>query len=281
MLPIHPRQLQLSQHRHQSLLTQTRGDCKAESNWELNFNAIKSLPGDFSNARLYAASDCDTLANAVPAAIKTQVGILVGIWTEDAGHYAAEKTALQSALNTYGSSWIAGVSVGSEDLYRGDTSVAALALQVTEIRGILSAAGANVPVGHVDTWTAWVSGGNPTMDLVEVVDFLGMDAYPYFQSTEDNTIANAYDEFFAAYNATVAIAQGKPVWVTETGQPYQGATYGQSVASVDNAQTYWKEVGCQLFSEYNTFWYTLRDYYSTPSFGVVDVNFNPIFDLTC
>ena len=262
-------------------MTELRGACKTEFDWELDFNAIKSLPGNFSNARVYAASDCDTLANAVPAAIRTNVGIMVGIWTEDATHYAAEKMALHSALCKFGSSWITGVSVGSEDLYRDDTNAAMLVTQVTEVRGIVSAAGAKVPIGHVDTWTAWVSGANPAAALVEVVDFLGIDAYPYFQSTMNNSIVNAYDEFFAAYDATVAVAQGKPVWITETGQPYQGATFGQSVASIDNAQTYWSTVGCQLFSGYNTFWYTLRDYYTTPSFGVVDVNFKPIFDLAC
>ena len=35
------------------------------------------------------------------------------------------------------------------------------------------------------------------------------------------------------------------------------------------------------FSEMDTFWYTLQDYTSSPSFGVVDANFNPLFDLAC
>ncbi|MCJ1259879.1 hypothetical protein MMC24_007718 [Lignoscripta atroalba] len=257
------------------------GSCKQQWNWELNFNTIKSLPGNFTNARVYAASDCDTLANAVPAAISTGVGILVGIWTEDAAHYAAEKAALQSAITRYGGDWIISVSVGSEDLYRGDTSPQTLASQVREVRNILSAAGINKPIGHVDTWTAWTNGSNPATALIDAVDFIGFDAYPYFQSTQANNIANAYDLFFEAYNATVAVAQGKPVWITETGWPYQGATYGDAVPSVANAETFWKTVGCELFDSYNTFWYTLRDYYTEPAFGVVDVNFGKVYDLTC
>lgn len=38
---------------------------------------------------------------------------------------------------------------------------------------------ASVPVGHVDTWTAWVNGSNNP--VIEASDFIGVDAYPYFQ----------------------------------------------------------------------------------------------------
>ena len=65
------------------------GACRSESDWENAFNTIKSFPGDFTSARLYAASDCNTLANAVPAAIKTGITLLVGVWTEDSAHYNA------------------------------------------------------------------------------------------------------------------------------------------------------------------------------------------------
>ena len=99
------------------------GACRAEADWEKAFNTIKSFPGNFTSARLYASSDCNTLANAVPAAIKTGMTILVGVWTEDNTHYEAEKQALLTAIQQHGSDWILAVSVGSEDLYRGDVSI--------------------------------------------------------------------------------------------------------------------------------------------------------------
>lgn len=106
------------------------GACRAEADWEKAFNTIKSFPGDFTSARLYASSDCDTLANAVPAAIKTGMNLLVGVWTEDNTHYEAEKQALLTAIQQHGSDWILAVSVGSEDLYRGDTDASTLASQL-------------------------------------------------------------------------------------------------------------------------------------------------------
>lgn len=36
-----------------------------------------------------------------------------------------------------------------------------------------------VPVGHVDTWTAWVNASNDA--VISAADWLGVDAYPYFQ----------------------------------------------------------------------------------------------------
>ena len=58
------------------------GPCKGPNDWKKDFAVLKSLPGKFNAARLYAASDCNTLANAVPAAKASGIKILVGVWTE-------------------------------------------------------------------------------------------------------------------------------------------------------------------------------------------------------
>ena len=43
-----------------------------------------------------------------------------------------------------------------------------------------------------------------------------MDAYPYFQLTEDNSIDTANATFYDALDATIGASQGKTVWITET-----------------------------------------------------------------
>ena len=112
-------------------------------------------------------------------------------------------------------------------------------------------------------------------------------AYPYFQNTMANSIDNGYSLFFNAYDATVSVAGGKPVWVTETGWPISGPTENQAVPSTQNAKTYWDAVGCgRLFGQVNTWWYTLQDAFPTtpsPSFGVVGTTLSdtPIYDLSC
>ncbi len=136
------------------------GSCKSQADWDRAFRTMQAMPGYFSSARLFASSDCNTLANAVPAALATGSQLLVGVWTQDVNHYNAEKAALQAAIRQYGTSWIVSVSVGSEDLYRKETSAATLAGQINEVRDMLRSMGANVEVGHVDTWTAYVDPAN-------------------------------------------------------------------------------------------------------------------------
>lgn len=131
------------------------GSCKSRADWESAFRTLQSLPGYFTSVRLYASSDCNTLANAVPAALATGTQILVGVWTEDEGHFQREKDALEAAIKQYGSSWIVAISVGSEDLYRKDTGADRLAQQIYDVRGMVRALGVPQEVGHVDTWTAW------------------------------------------------------------------------------------------------------------------------------
>lgn len=102
-----------------------------------------------------------------------------------------------------------------------------------------------------------------------------------------NPIEDGYSLFFDAYDATVSVSGGKPVWVTETGWPVSGPTQNQAIASVPNAKTYWDQVGCgRLFGQVNTWWYTLQDSFPTtpsPSFGIVGnpLSDTPLYDLSC
>lgn len=90
----------------------------------------------------------------------------------------------------------------------------------------------------------------------------------------------------SALNRVEGVSQDKPVWVTEVGWPVSGPTENQAVASAENSKTYWDEVGCELFNQYNVWWYILRDNNASPapdpSFGIVGIELEePLFDLTC
>ena len=81
--------------------------------------------------------------------------------------------ALQAAIHKHGHKWITAISVGSEDLYRGNTDPNTLAGQIHDVRGMVRAMGVHAPVGHVDTWTAWVNHANDA--TTRACDFIGMD----------------------------------------------------------------------------------------------------------
>ena len=270
-----------------------------------DFTAAQSLPGTssaFQSARLFTmiqAGTPDSVTEAIQAAIDTDTTLLLGLWAS-AGpvQFSVELSALENAIKTYGTdlvSLVVGIVVGSEDLYRispldtdsqaglgaGPVDVVAYINQTRSI--IANTTGSNIPIGHADTWTAWVNSSNYA--VIAACDFLGTDAYPYFQNQEANSIDVASTLFFDAYNATVLVSEGKPVWITETGFPVSGPTENQAVPSLDNARTYWNQVGCTVFGQISTWWYTLQDSVPdtpSPSFGIVGSNLSvPLYDLSC
>ncbi|KAK5710155.1 hypothetical protein LTR17_019098 [Elasticomyces elasticus] len=287
--------------------TFTDGSAKKQSDFEAEFNRARTLQGtngQFTSARLYTMiqdGTTNTPISAIPAAIDTQTTLLLGLWAS-AGQadFTNELTALTSAISQYGTAFtslIAGISVGSEDLYRnsptgiiangynGGAQPADIANFIGQVKSAIATTSASgLPVGHVDTWTAWVNGSNDA--VISACDWLGMDAYPYFQNTIANSIELGNSTFFDAYDATVAVAQGKNVWVTETGWPVSGQQENEAIASTQNAEIYWQDVACTLLGKINTWWYILQDAAPTtpnPSFGIIgaDLNSEPLYNLTC
>ena len=205
------------------------------------------------------------------------------------GPFQNELQALENAYTQFGSAFtdlIVGLSVGSEDLYRassgqqGDT-VGNIQSYLQQAKSKLKSLNlGSVPLGHVDTWGAWTEQGSA---LLQYVDFVGIDAYPYFQGSSPDAALSALQ---SAVATTQSFASGKQVWITETGWPVSGATDGSAVPSVGNAQAYWKNVGCTLFGNQNTWWFTLNDAGltgSNPSFGITSSpsDTTPLFDLSC
>ncbi|KAK0109319.1 hypothetical protein ONS96_003138 [Cadophora gregata f. sp. sojae] len=285
------------------------GQMKNEAAFTAEFQAAKGLAntdGAFSSARLYtmiqSGTDRDPIT-AIPAAIATDTKLFLGMWAS-AGQTMIDNeiAALTTAIEKYGeefTSRVNGISVGSEDLYRisptglknDPTGVGArpeqLVKYIQQVRKALEGTAlADVAVGHVDTWDVWRNATNNP--VIDEIDFLGMNTFPYFQITEDNSIENAPTLFNAAFEITTAAAKGKPLIITETGWPVAGKDAKSGHPSTENARSYYEAVGCNtLFGKIDTYWYTLVDantaVNSQPQFGVVGttVSRNSLFDLKC
>lgn len=281
--------------------THGSGAAKTQSDFEKEFKTAQGLvgaPGDFNAVRLYTniqgASTADPI-EAFPAAIATKTSLLLGIWASGTDSIENEINALKAGLEQHGddlAKLIIGVSIGSEDLYRaGATGVEneagigagpdILVKFIKEFKNEFSKY--DFSIGHVDTWDAWTNGSNSA--VIDNVDWLGVDEYPYYQTGDDNTIDNAPKLFQEAYDAVVKVSGGKDVWVTETGWPYEGPDWDKAVPSVENAKQYWDEIGCdKLFNKVPTFWYNLVEdsQVNEMSFAITeDLNTTPLFNLTC
>ncbi|KAK1506754.1 glucan 1,3-beta-glucosidase [Colletotrichum tamarilloi] len=286
--------------------TFTDGKAKAQSDFESEFKTAASLEGTngaFTSARLYTmvqGGSTNDPISAIPAAISTKTTLLLGLWASagDAA-FANELEALKKTVSQYGSQLnglVAGISVGSEDLYRhsptgianGEFSGAepsTLVKYFEQVREVIKNSPlSSAPIGHVDTWTAWVNGSNKA--VIDACDWIGMDAYPYFEDTKPNSISDGKDRWAEALAATQGAVGGKPVWVTETGWPVSGKTVGAAVPSLENAKKFWNDVGCPMFGKTNVWWYTFQDSSPTtpnPSFGVIGstLTTKPLYDLSC
>ena len=279
------------------------GKAKTQADFEKEFTTAQNLegtPGDFTAIRLYSNiqwQTTDTPIAAFPAAIKTNSKLLLGIWASGTDDIDNELKALNSAVEEYGTKLtdlVIGLSVGSEDLYRvsepGIRNKAGVGNSAEKIVEFIKAARErladtplkDVKITHVDTWTAWVNESNAA--VIDEIDFLAVNAFPFYESELDNKIDNAGKLLSSAISATEGVAGGKDVWVTETGWAYSGPDFGAAKSTVDNAETYWKDVGCALFGKKNVFWYTLRD--ANPAnkvkFAVSDnLSTTPRFDISC
>jgi len=279
------------------------GKAKTQADFEKEFKTAKSLqgaPGNFTAVRLYSNIQWQTENTpiaAFPAAIATNTKLLLGLWASGSDNVDKELDTLLSAVKQYGSKLtdlVIGISVGSEDLYRVSepgiknkagvgNSAEVIVSMIKDTRNKLkNTALANKKITHVDTWTAWVNTSNKA--VIDNIDFVSVNAFPFYESERDNQIKNAGSLLKSALDATEGVAQGKPVWITETGWAYSGPSFGAAQATLDNAGTYWKEVGCALFGKKNVFWYTLRD--ANPEnkvkFAITDnLNTKARFDLTC
>ncbi|KAM3499101.1 hypothetical protein MY10362_007614 [Beauveria mimosiformis] len=281
---------------------------QTQQTFEAEFRTAQNLEGTnggFNSARLYTMIQ-DGTANdpisAIPAAISTKTNLLFGLWASAGqAQFNNEITALKRTIQEYCDKLdglVAGISVGSEDLYR-DSAIGQAAGEyvgagpdvlgdyVVQTRdAIKGTCLENVPIGHVDTWTAYANETN--RQLSEKLDFVGMDAYPYYENQKDNGIENAAALFQKAIDNTNAGTGNKPLWITETGWPVSGKTENKAIANIENAQTFWREVGCPRFGKVNTFWFIMQDGGPTqsdkPSFGIVGgstLSTKPLFDLSC
>jgi glucan endo-1,3-beta-D-glucosidase len=285
--------------------TKVDRSAKFKADWISEFTTAQKLPGApgvFNAVRLYtniqAYSESDPI-EAFEAALETNTLMLLGVWTSGTDSIEKEVVALQKAVKKYGKPFVdlvIGISIGSEDLYRNSvTGVAnkagvgnqpdAIVRFINDFKTAFSGTAlASKPIGHVDTWDVWPNATNKA--VIDAVDWIGVDEYPYYENGKGNDITNAAKLFDTAYDAAVNAAGGKPVWLTETGWPVTGPAWDLAVPSVQNAKTYWDQIGCRrLFNKTPTFWYTLRD--SNPDneakFAVA-VNLEagqPAFNLTC
>ncbi|KAL6704205.1 hypothetical protein ACN47E_008462 [Coniothyrium glycines] len=277
-----------------------QANAKYKADFREGFQLARNLstPVPFDSARLFTCittgtTDCPT--EAFDAAVETKTKLLLGFWISPAKRGFApdeqiknELSALSKGFEKHGQALadvIIGLSVGSEDIYRWEeqkdqsgVSSKNVSAAISNIRkSIASSPYAKYmegkPIGHVDV---------AKYAVVEGADFYGITVYPYWNK---DGITKASESFDGSLDDVKRRAGNVPIWIAEMGWPAQGPPQGGSVASVDNLQEFWTEVGCSIVGTYTTFWFELlKDTtFEQPDWGFIDIPTKQprIKDLSC
>lgn len=253
----------------------------------ISAKTLEDVPVPFDSARLFTTIQHGTTnqpISAIQAAIDTKTTLLLGIWLSI--NIDGELKALDIAFEKHKQALadlVVGISVGNEDLYRGsnacreknkDKTPCAMAATREEVKGNITLVREHIkksayaellkdkPIGHTDV----------VAEAYEHdVDFVGMNAYPYWNR-------DAIGEANTSYWGSIDFVKKKagdtmPVWLTELGWPMAGVSQEGAVASEDNMQKFWTDVGCSLFGRFNLWWFELeRDtWQDNIDWGVIDV----------
>lgn len=268
------------------------GSCKTQAHWEQEFRKLQSWSTNsrdkFNSIKIFSTSDCNALANAVPAAIATNTTIWAGIWPSTKLKFDAEKAALEVQLKKYmktGNKWLRGVNVGSEALYRKEIDPNLLAKYIYDVKGMTQIAykATHAPVGSADTWNVWADGRNKP--VIDACDVILMNAFPYWQSVDIQAGLLTFKE--AITNTRNAIGPNKPFVVGETGWPTAGPNFGKSVACKSCLQRYYTEVACWLQKQnYGWYWFSgfdepKRETEIERNFGIASYGQTPKIKFTC
>lgn len=162
------------------------------------------------------------LENIPPTARSLGLNVAAGAWiSSNLTQNSAEINNLITAANA-GQVNIA--IIGSEVLLRGDVSEAQLIAYMNQVRAAIPA---NIPVTTADTFDLLLRHPN----VIAASDVIMGNFYPYWQGVSNS---NAMCSLISSYQQLVTAANGKTVWISESGWPSGGNSVGAAVPSPDN-----------------------------------------------
>lgn len=163
---------------------------------------------------------------------------------------SANQQELQTLIQLANAGEVDLAIVGSEVLLRGDLEKHEL---VTHLRSVRASIPVHVPVATADVYGVFLA--HP--DLIDELDVVLANIYPYWEGVP---VEEAPHHLSCRYDAVVAAAGSKPVWISETGWPSDGDPVGAAVPSPANAARYFARfVSWANRRQTRYFWFSALD----------------------
>ncbi|KAI8295391.1 hypothetical protein K4K56_012024 [Colletotrichum sp. SAR 10_98] len=221
---------------------QPNGQCKYQADYEADFRAIRDASGS-TIVRIYAADQCNTAKEILPAAKKEDFQVILGVWPDTEESYAADKAAILEHISGF-EDQVYAVTVGSESLYRGNFTGPELADKIKDMQKALP----TIRIGTADSWNKFQDGTADT--VIKTADILLTNAFSYWQGqTRDNATASFFDSIMQAFGHIQHVS-----W------PSEGAKYQKAEPGNDNAAAFYREGVCgMVYWGFNVFFFEAFD----------------------
>ncbi|EIE75827.1 hypothetical protein RO3G_00531 [Rhizopus delemar RA 99-880] len=146
----------------------------------------------------------------------------MGMWIDKTDSFLQELVSLKKLVSDYNVQNIEAIIVGSEVIYRGDVSSDQLTEYINQVKEVVHPLGIQVTTS--DVYYKFEP------NVVSAVDFIMMNAFPYWEGTN---ISEAPNTLFEHYMHVKSLSNGKVVRISETGWPEEGAVFGDSIPRSD------------------------------------------------
>jgi exo-beta-1,3-glucanase (GH17 family) len=221
--------------------------------------------------------------NTIAAAQKLGIKVLTHVYLVTNDTKGSNQDSISAAIpvaKAYDN--IIGISCGSEVAYNTndmDSTYNVVSDCITQLR----AANVTQPLGYIDVATVWCGQSYPCTNrwtkMAKVVDFIGLDEFPWWENTYSNYYTcekaeNAAGQTFFRYNLVKQLYSDVPVLLTEFGWPSsagpdlpsQPNAYTGQTCGIGNPVNYRKvnqqtinlcakyKVGCNIFTSFNEQW---------------------------
>ncbi|KAM9912445.1 hypothetical protein OXX59_000704 [Metschnikowia pulcherrima] len=204
------------------------GSCKGYDTIKSDLQLIQSK--GISKLRLYGA-DCAVTTAVLPLCMELGITVNQGFWISSAGVDSIDGgvSSVVEWAETNGWSVFDFFTVGNEAVNDGSCTVSELIDKIASVKQILNNAGYS---GEVTTSEPPVTFINyPSLCTDSVIDFVGVNPHSYFNA---NLYAYQAGEYITAQQKQVAAICSKSAFITETGYPHKGDSYGNNVPSDEN-----------------------------------------------
>ncbi|KAI5280228.1 glycoside hydrolase 3 protein [Ascosphaera acerosa] len=188
------------------------GSCKGVSDFEADFDALKGAGAGV--VRTYAASDCDSAANIIPAAKSKGMKLVLGVWPDVESSFNNDFEALKQHVPG-NEDVIEAITVGSEALYRGTMTAPDLLARINQVKQAFP----HVQIGFADSWNKFNDGTADPL-LQGGVKYLLVNGFAFWQDVDIDGAEKTYlDDMSQAMEHIQRLSPDAYIATGETGWP--------------------------------------------------------------